>query len=98
MERTKISQLKEKLGKKVLLKGWVHEIRDQSKIKFILLRDNSGIVQLVITPNKKDIFDRITRITRESVLSVEGLVKTEKQAPGGMEISLESYTVLSEAD
>src|SRR3989344_5240047 len=69
MERTKISQLKEKLGKKVLLKGWVHEIRDQSKIKFILLRDNSGIVQLVITPNKKDIFDRITRITRESVLS-----------------------------
>ncbi len=98
MERVKISQLKGKIGKKVLLKGWAHEIRDQSKIKFILLRDNSGIIQLVITPNKKDIFDKITQITRESVLSVVGLVKTEKQAPGGIEVSLESYTILSGAD
>ncbi len=98
MERTKISQLNKKVGKKVLVKGWIHEIRDQSKIKFVLLRDNSGIIQLVIGPDKKDIFDTITKISRESVLSIEGVVKLEKQAPGGIEICIGKYTVLSEAD
>jgi len=98
MERTKINELKEKVGKKVLIKGFIHEIRDQSKVKFILIRDNSGIIQTVITLDKKDIFEKIARIPKESVLSIEGNVKAEKQAPSGIEIQVEKYEVLSEAD
>lgn len=98
MKRTKINQLKGKIGKEVLIKGWVHEIRDQSNIKFILLRDNSGLIQLVVSDDKKDIFNTITKIPRESVLSVEGVVKAEKQAPGGIEIKVECYNLLSEAN
>ncbi len=98
MKRTKINQLKAKIGKEVLVKGWVHEVRDQSKIKFLLLRDNSGIIQLVIGNDKKDIFDTITTIPRESVLSVKGVVKAEKQAPEGIEIKVGEYKVLSEAN
>ena len=103
MERTKINELKENVGKKVLIKGWVHEIRDQSKIKFILFRDNSGIVQLVIPVSNKDFFDKVKDITRESVLSVEGVVKnaevknpevTEKT----IEVNVEKFEVLSLAE
>ena len=98
MERTKINQLKENVGKKVLIKGFIHEIRDQSKVKFILIRDNSGIIQTVTTSDKKDIFEKIARIPKESVLSIEGTLKAEKQAPSGIEIQVEKYEVLSEAD
>ncbi|MFH1152139.1 MAG: aspartate--tRNA(Asn) ligase [Nanoarchaeota archaeon] len=98
MERTKIKNLKEKIGKKVLIKGFIHEIRDQSKVKFILIRDNSGIIQTVTLPDKKEVFEKIAKIPKESVITIEGLVKAEKQAPSGIEIHVEKYEVLSEAD
>ncbi len=97
MERTKINQLKNKIGKIVLIKGFVHEIRDQSKIKFILLRDNSGIMQVVISSDNA-MFDKITKIPKESVLSIEGTVKVEKQAPSGIEIQFLSCQILSVAE
>ena len=98
MERTKINQLKNNVGKRVLLKGFIHEIRDQSKIKFLVLRDNSGLVQLVVLPENKKVFDTIAKIPRESVISIEGVVKEQKQAlPLGIEIHVEKYEVLSEA-
>jgi len=98
MIRTKIEDLDDLIGKTVLVKGWIHEIRDQSNIKFILLRDSSGIIQAVVTKEKKKIFDSIVKIPRESVLSLEGIVKKEKQAPKGIEIMVEKYEILSEAD
>jgi len=98
MERTKINQLKEYVNKKVLIKGFVHEIRDQSKVKFVLIRDNSGIVQTVTLKENKKVFDKISLIPKESVVSIEGTVKAEKQAPGGIEIGVDKYKILSEAD
>src|SRR3989338_10476030 len=99
MERTKINQLKNNVGKWVLLKGFIHEIRDQSKVKFLVLRDNSGLVQLVALPDNKKVFDTIAKISRESVIAVEGIVKEQKQAlPLGIEVHVEKYEVLSEAD
>jgi aspartyl-tRNA synthetase len=98
MERTKINELKEKVGKKVLVEGFIHEIRDQSKVKFILIRDNSGIIQTVTTSDKKEIFETIAKIPKESVISIEGIVKAEKQAPSGIEIQVEKYEILSKAD
>ena len=98
MERTKISQLGESIGKKVLLKGFIHEIRDQSKVKFIILRDNSGLVQLVALPENRKVFEKIAKIPRESVISLEGTVKKQKQAlPLGLEVHIDDYEVLSEA-
>lgn len=98
MERTKISGLKEKIGREVLVKAWLHEVRDQSKIKFVLLRDNSGIVQTVITPDNKEVFEKITKLPKESVISLKGIVKEEKQAPTGLEISVKNFEVLSESE
>ncbi len=99
MERIKIQDLKDKIEKVVTVQGFIHEIRDQSKVKFLLLRDNSGIVQLVALPENKKVFDTITKIPRESVLSVKGIVKEQKQArPLGLEIHINEFEVLSEAD
>jgi nondiscriminating aspartyl-tRNA synthetase len=98
MERTKIKKLSEKLGETVLIKGWVHGIRDQSKIKFLIIRDISGVLQCVYFGQEKGILETIEKLTLESVVAITGLVKEEKQAPEGFELQVEQIEVLSSAE
>ena len=71
MERTYIKDLKEE--KTVLIKGWVHSLRSQSKIKFLQIRDSTGVVQCVITNHK--LFESFDKLLAESVIAIQGLVK-----------------------
>ncbi|PIR97917.1 MAG: aspartate--tRNA(Asn) ligase [Candidatus Colwellbacteria bacterium CG10_big_fil_rev_8_21_14_0_10_42_22] len=99
MKRIKIEQLNRRVGKKVRIAGWVQTIRDQGAIKFLLIRDDSGVVQVVVKGSKsKTVFDSISDLTTESVVEILGLVKEEKQAPGGLEMAATSLSVLSKAD
>lgn len=99
MERTLIKDIiasgKEE---KVLAKGWVHETRELGKIRFLILRDISGIIQVVGV--NKVIGDELFKLmaqSRENVISIEGSTKKSKQAPGGLEIVPEKIEVLAEA-
>ena len=98
LERKIVSEITKCAGQKVLLKGFVHDIRDQSKIKFVLLRDISGIVQTVALPESREVFASIAKVPKESVVEIVGTAKAEKQAPGGVEVVIESFKVLSVAD
>jgi len=92
--------IKDAFGKegKTEIEGFVHEIRDQSKIKFVLVRDATGIIQCIVKPEQKKIFGKIAKIPRESVVKIMGEVKASGQAPGGAEILIQDYEVLSKAD
>lgn len=86
------------------LAGWVHIRRDHGKLIFIDLRDRSGIIQMVIIPDKEEAYKAAKDIRSEFVVEVEGLVKArpggaanEKIATGGVEIEVEKITVLNEA-
>ena len=98
LERKMVSEIAKCAGQKVLLKGFVHDIRDQSKVKFVLLRDVSGIIQAVALPESKEVFASIAKIPKESVIEIVGTAKSEKQAPGGVEVAIESFKILSCAD
>lgn len=99
-KRIHASEIKKKIGEKAELCGWVHEIRDLGKIKFIVLRDISGIAQ--ITAPKADVdekvFRKISEITRESVIRVKGVVKEEQRAPNGCELIPEEIEIISLAE
>jgi nondiscriminating aspartyl-tRNA synthetase len=99
MERSYIQDVFEKKGK-VLVKGWVSDSRDLSKIRFIVLRDSSGIIQITGISSKTDkkIFDLMDSITRESVIEVEGELKESKQAPGGKEILPLKIEIIAKAE
>ncbi|MBI2670811.1 aspartate--tRNA(Asn) ligase [Candidatus Woesearchaeota archaeon] len=81
----------------VVLKGWVHELRELGNIKFLLLRDNSGIVQVTII--KKNIneskFKEISKISKESVIEIDGQASKSKEAPNGIEVIMKDFNVLS---
>ena len=90
MERTQIKNLKEKIGEKVKVSGFVQVRRDQGGIKFFVARDVTGTVQVVFLKGAGEVFNKAGEVSLESVVSIEGLVKEEKQAPGGFEVSAES--------
>jgi nondiscriminating aspartyl-tRNA synthetase len=96
--RTYTSQIKEKIGQEVELFGWVHTVRSQGGIKFLVLRDIEGTVQVVVSKKEAQAFEALEKVTLESVVRVVGMAKEEKQAPGGIEISATGIEVLSLAD
>lgn len=89
----------EKDGEQVTVAGWVHEIRDLGGLVFIVLRDREGFLQITL-PKKaveRETFNRARKISRESVIKVEGIVKKEEKAPNGFEIIPKTIEVLNES-
>ncbi|MCX8015336.1 MAG: aspartate--tRNA(Asn) ligase [candidate division WOR-3 bacterium] len=93
MNRTLAKEVKNQIGKEVMLKGWVHQIRALGKIKFLILRDRSGIVQTIILDPKIE----LSEIEKESVVTVYGKVKEEKQAPNGVEVEVSRIELIEKA-
>ncbi|MBI2013805.1 MAG: aspartate--tRNA(Asn) ligase [Candidatus Colwellbacteria bacterium] len=95
MRRVYVSDIKDYIGKKVKVDGFAQIIRDQGNIKFIVLRDITGIIQIVVHKKNKEAMAVADGLTHESVVEIEGLAKEEKQAPGGFEVSAEKIKILS---
>lgn len=96
MKRILIKDAKQSAGKKVAVGAWVQTIRHQGKIIFLVLRDVTGTMQAVAF--ESSVVEQVDELTLESVVSVKGLVKEAKQAPGGIEIEVEKLDVLSSAE
>ncbi|MEA3329323.1 MAG: amino acid--tRNA ligase-related protein, partial [Nanoarchaeota archaeon] len=99
MERTYVKDVFEAEGK-VLLKGWVYDSRDLSKVRFLVLRDISGRVQVTGIKGKtsEDVFEIMDNIPKESVIEIIGIIKDSKQAPGGKEILPEKIEILAKSE
>lgn len=87
-------------GKKVRVAGWLYDSRDLGKIRFVLVRDISGEIQVTGIKNETnaDAFSLLGKIQREGVVIVSGTVKKNERAPGGREILPEKIEVLAEAE
>ncbi|MGQ9513515.1 MAG: aspartate--tRNA(Asn) ligase [Thermoproteota archaeon] len=88
MKLTDTSGVKESEGKEVCLGGWVFEKRDLGGIKFLLLRDHLGIVQVTWTRSEsnEEIGRLIDTLKINDVILLNGKVRKMKQAPGGIEV------------
>lgn len=96
--RIHICDVQNYIGEVVTIAGFAQIIRDQGNIKFILVRDITGVVQVVITKHQPDAFIVTKALTHESVIEIQGLVKAEKQALAGFEIEAKNIAVLSFAN
>lgn len=83
----------------IILAGWVEDIRNLGGIAFILLRDKTGRAQVTcIKKENTDIFDTITKISRESVISVAGRCQGNKKVRNGWEVIPKKVGLLSIAE
>ena len=75
MTRTLVHELAGKLGQSVTVSGWVNARRDHGGLIFIDLRDHTGVIQLVVEPEKAEAFSLAESARNEFVLSATGTLK-----------------------
>ncbi|MGQ9680654.1 MAG: aspartate--tRNA(Asn) ligase [Candidatus Bathyarchaeia archaeon] len=96
MERILIRDAKKRLGEQVKIAGWVSRTRDVGSLKFIVLRDISGDIQITVKPNVSvsPILTEL-KLGREDVIELTGRVEASKIAHAGVEILPESIKLLN---
>src|SRR3989344_5098807 len=80
-----------------MIQGFVHALRIQSKIIFVIVRNLKGLTQVVVTADNAE-FETAKGLSLESVIRVTGEMKEAPQAPGGSEMHPEKIEVLSKAN
>ena len=93
------------VGKNITVAGWVHSRRDHGGLIFIDLRDHTGLVQLVINPDKPAAFKLAESLRDEFVIRASGVVtergkglKNPNIASGDVEIVVENLEILNRAE
>ncbi|HEV2974446.1 MAG TPA: aspartate--tRNA(Asn) ligase [Solirubrobacteraceae bacterium] len=101
MERTLTSELPQKIGERVRARGWVNALRDQKRVQFVVLRDETGMAQVVLAKDEQpsELNERVSALTVESAVSILGTVVADERVNlGGVEIRLEQLEVDSLAE
>lgn len=94
MVRVLTAQLSQHLDEHVMLEGWVHRRRRHSAVTFLIVRDRSGLAQVVATA--ADVRAELDGIGEETVVRVTGTVVANAKAPGGCELIEPVLTLLTD--
>ncbi len=97
MTALRIKDLPKHIGEKVTVDGWLYNKRTSGKLQFPIIRDGSGYLQCVVF--KKEVaeatWSAADEVTQESTVRVTGAVRAESRAPGGVELGVETFEILS---
>ncbi|MCK5628535.1 asparagine--tRNA ligase [Candidatus Bathyarchaeota archaeon] len=83
--------------KNVAIRGWVYRKREGKGVVFLVVRDSTGVIQCTVKNSSPD-WEKARLLTIESSLSLKGVVKRDKRAPGGFEISVEKVSIIGLAE
>ncbi|WP_031158836.1 aspartate--tRNA(Asn) ligase [Streptosporangium roseum] len=89
IHRVLAADLPRHVGRHVRLAGWLHRRRDLKSVSFLVIRDRSGLAQVVLS--------QPVPYPEETVLQISGTVVANPQAPGGAELTGPAIEVLAEA-
>jgi asparaginyl-tRNA synthetase len=96
---TYINEIGKHVGESVTIKGWLHHRRSSGRIHFLVVRDGTGFLQVVM--GKKDVdeatFQKADHLSQESSVIVTGTVRADERAAGGHELIASALEVVSEA-
>ncbi len=94
-----IKDAKMHVGNSIRIAGWVHDFRNLGKLKFVLVRDRSGIIQVIM--KKGYVADKLlaaVELNREDVVAFEGTVIESKIAPNGIELVPNRFELLNKVE
>jgi asparaginyl-tRNA synthetase len=100
MDWVYIEDLKGRLNQDIEIRGWLYNKRSSGKIRFLLVRDGTGLLQGTIYSPDKDhpLFRTFDELTLESSLILRGQVREDQRAPGGLEMSISDIEVVQIAE
>ncbi len=103
METVEIIHAHEHIGDIIALQGWVTHYRSSGKIHFVIVRDGTGVIQCVVkSPSVKfrsaGIVHGWDDLSQETAVQVVGRIREDQRAPIGVELDIESLTVVGDSD
>jgi asparaginyl-tRNA synthetase len=87
-------------GQIVTVRGWVYNKRSSGKIKFLVLRDGTGLIQSILFKGEcsENAFNEFEKLTQESSVEVTGKIRKEPRSPGGYELGVQDLKIVHVAD
>ena len=82
-------------GQKVIVGGWVEDLRELGKLTFLTLRDVTGVAQIVVVGQEG--IEQVKNLNRQSVIRLTGLVQESKARDFPFEIKAEKIEIMSRA-
>ena len=75
-------------GVEVIIMGWISAIRDHGNIRFIMIRDRYGDIQVIAKKIEctEPLLEQISQLREHSTLAVRGKVRSQEKAPNGAEV------------
>ncbi|HTR88705.1 MAG TPA: OB-fold nucleic acid binding domain-containing protein, partial [Solirubrobacteraceae bacterium] len=85
MERTLVEDLRAKVGGRATVRGWLQALRDQKRVQFLIVRDESGLVQVVLGKDDppSELNEAVSALTPESAITVTGSVVDDERVKLG---------------
>src|SRR5579875_1288823 len=95
MQRIRTTEVRQHIGERVRIEGWLHSLRQLGGLTFLIVRDGWGTAQAVVETAEE--VNAITEagLSVESVIALEGRVVSEAQAPGGVELHQPQLAVIT---
>lgn len=103
--RVYIKDLRGSVGKDCCVYGWVDVRRDHGKLVFLDIRDESGVVQAVVSPKSENAYEVAREVRSEWVVKIIGVaqerpdsMKNPDADNGDIEMSVENIEVLNPSE
>ncbi|MHA1585503.1 MAG: asparagine--tRNA ligase, partial [Promethearchaeota archaeon] len=84
----------------IQIRGWIHRQRNSKKVAFLVVRDGTGLLQCIGKKDQLDenTFNNICNVKYESSVIVNGILHQDARAPGGYELTIETFTIIHLAE
>lgn len=95
-QKVRIAEIAQYEGQEVTIQGWLYNMRSSGKLRFLLVRDGSQIIQCVVFKNDvaEETFANTDKLTQESSLIITGKVSKDPRSPIGFEIQVKNLQIM----
>jgi asparaginyl-tRNA synthetase len=96
----RIKNISQHAGETITLKGWVYSRTDKGRLKFLQVRDGTGMIQAVLFKKglSKEVWAAANELTQESAIEITGELRADARAPSGYELSVSDLSVIHYAE
>jgi len=95
-----VEEVHKHVGREVTIRGWLYHRTDKGKLRFLLVRDGTGVIQAVVFKKAvaPEVFEAADSITQESSVEVTGTIREDDRAPGGFELDASDVRVFGSSN
>ncbi|MDP8228001.1 MAG: asparagine--tRNA ligase [Candidatus Electryoneaceae bacterium] len=98
--RIYIEEASQYVGQEVQIAGWLYNKRSSGKIRFLIIRDGTGLLQCVAFKGNlpEEQFTLTDELTQECSLIITGTISEEPRAPGGYELQAANIELVGRSE